>query len=134
MAKLVGNLDWAQGIRPADLRSAEVSIDPHGLLGRQDRMLLVIVMKYGLSYREAAAVLDVGVGTICRRLRRLQALLRSPIARRLGQPSDLPEEDRRLIVEHLFRGRPVRALASELGVHHDRVRRRLIVLKQVLAA
>ncbi|WP_159716313.1 sigma-70 family RNA polymerase sigma factor [Geminicoccus flavidas] len=69
-----------------DLVLAKAALGALGELPDEQRALLVLIVVEGASYREAAQILGVPVGTVMSRLSRARQLLRSMVDGEAGRP------------------------------------------------
>lgn len=94
-----------------------------GLLEREDRMLLELVLRGRMSRRELASLYRCPAGTVTRRVQRLAARLHDPLVVALCDPKcPLPPEYRQLGLEYFLRGQSIRAMADRHLLRPGQVR------------
>jgi DNA-directed RNA polymerase specialized sigma24 family protein len=94
------------------------------LLLPDDRLLVELVMRNHISYRQLAKIVRQSPGTVWRRMRRLSNRLFSPLVIALTEPTTpLGDEYRQLAIEHFLQGRTLEELAAQHQMTRTQVRR-----------
>jgi DNA-directed RNA polymerase specialized sigma24 family protein len=100
------------------------------LLDPDDRLLVRLAVRNGVSRRQLAQALHVPPGSLSRRLQRLGARLNDPlVVALLREDCPLTREYRQLGVEHFLQGRTMRRLADVHRMPLGEVRRVIAFLR-----
>lgn len=99
-------------------------------LSEQDRLLVEMSLKYGMSRRKMASALGVTAGTVTRKLRRLLNLLNDPIVVELTDPTcPLTGEYREVGIEYFLHRLPIPQLAQRHSLSRTEIRQMLEYLR-----
>src|SRR5688500_6087716 len=87
------------------------------LLEQEDKILVELSADLRASHRQIAQLMQLGVGTVSRRLRRIGAPIHSPLVARLLDSSTCPlgPNYRQIGVQHFLTGKTFARIAAENG-------------------
>ena len=97
------SLDTTQKLELIGFQRDPALLDRVKFLSDQDRALVELSLRHGLSRRKMGLALGLTAGTVTRRLRRLMSRLRDPLIVAVTDPlCTLPPEHRQITIEYFL--------------------------------